>query len=254
MIAVNPTGGPRPVVDVTAKRAERQSNRHAVPSAWLHGGVDESGTSRVPRLSTLLAALIVVNQAVGVACQFAQRTDPRFPLYYFTVDSAVLAGVAAMLALGFRDGPSIARVRLVAAVGVVVSGIVFATVIAPATETGTWFQPHDDLPVRTATLLMHGVAPVLVIADYLRKNSRLSVRATVLWSYPWPLSYLAGMGVLAALYGSDVMPYPFLLPSISGGATVVGAYAGLIALVGLVGLMLGLSNGWATSHPRRNRW
>lgn len=200
-----------------------------------------------------LAALILVTQVVGVVCQFVQRTDPRFPLLYFTVDSAVLSAIAAALALGGWDGPWFTRLRVAATVGVVVSAIVFATVIAPATETGTWFQPHDDLPVRTATLLMHGVAPVLVTVDYLLRDIRLSVRATVLWSYPWPLGYLAGMGLLAWLFGSDVMPYPFLRPSVSGDVTVVGAYLALIAAVGLVGLVIGVLSRWSTTEIRRGR-
>jgi hypothetical protein len=234
----------RAAVRVLTGRVDRQPNRRVVMATWLHGGMDESGVTRVSRLSTVVAVLIVVNQAVGVVCQFIQRTDPRFPLLYFTVDSAVLAAVAAVLALAGRDGSWVRRVRLAAVVGVVVSGIVFAAVIAPATETGTWFQPHDDLPVRTATVLLHAVAPILVTVDYLMRRSGLSIRATILWSYPWPLGYLAGIGVLAGLVGSEVMPYPFLRPSTSGGATVAGAYVALIVVVGVVGLLLGAGGRW----------
>jgi hypothetical protein len=157
---------------MTDDRAGAPSNEH--PSGLL-------GTS-----TTMLAVLIALNQTVGVVCQFVQDTDPRFPLWYFTIDSAVLAGVAALLALlsGGRRGGW--RLRLAGVIGVCLSAAVFATVIAPATETGTWFQPHDDPVVRTATVLLHGVAPVLVVVDYLARADAPSVRQSLAWSYVWP--------------------------------------------------------------------
>lgn len=183
--------------------------------------------------------LIVLNQTVGVACQFIQSTDPRFPLVYFTIDSAVLAGVAAALTLRGATGAWVQRLRLAAVVGVGLSAIFFAAVIAPATPTGTWFQPHDDFMVRTATLLLHGVAPVLVTAEYVLRPPRLSLRDSVAWSYPWPLLYLAGIGVLAAVGGAETIPYPFLRPAVTGWPTTVVAYMGLVAVLGLLGWSVG---------------
>lgn len=46
-----------------------------------------------------------------------------------------------------------------------VSAVVFATVIAPRTVAGGWFQPSDNRWVRTATVLMHAVIPVLGLVD-----------------------------------------------------------------------------------------
>lgn len=190
-------------------------------------------------MAVALSVLILVNQTVGVACQFIQHTDPRLPLVYFTIDSAVLAGVAAALTLGGATGAWVQRLRLAAVVGVGLSAIVFASVIAPASPTGTWFQPHDDLAVRTATLLLHGVAPVLVTTEYVVRPTCLSGRDSVRWSYAWPLSYLLGIAVLAAVAGAAAIPYPFLRPAVSGWPTTVGAYVGLIAVVGLLGWIVG---------------
>lgn len=192
------------------------------------------------KTTLVLAALIVVNQTVGVACQFVQHTDPRFPLAYFTVDSAVLAGIAAALALLVGEFRGAWQLRLAAAVGVCVSGLVFATLIAPATPTGTWFQPHDDWFVRTANLLLHGVAPVLVVADYVARAETTSVRRSVGWAYVWPLTYLFGLLAIAAVFGGDVIPYPFLRPSVVGWSTATAAVFALIALVAVVGAILSL--------------
>lgn len=189
---------------------------------------------------TVLSMLIVVNQLVGMVCQFNQGTDPRFPLLYFSVDSAVLAVVAAVLTLKGCDSVWSRRLRLAAAVGVLMSAVVFAAVIAPATPTGTWFQPHDDIPVRTATLLIHGVAPVLVTVDYLLRPTPLPPRASTLWAYAWPLAYLAGLGALAGVLGPEVVPYLFMRPSLTGWPTVLAAFVALFVLVGVLGWVLGV--------------
>ena len=47
-------------------------------------------SSTTPRLLSYLTAAVLV---AGVLCQFIQKTDPVFPLWYFTVDSAILAAV-----------------------------------------------------------------------------------------------------------------------------------------------------------------
>jgi hypothetical protein len=187
----------------------------------------------------MLPLLIVINQAVAVVCQFVQSTDPRFSLLYFTVDSAIVAGAAAMLTLSRWDSPWCWRIRLAAVVGVVVSAVVYAAVIAPGTQTGTWIQPHDDTPVRIATVLMHGVAPVLVTVDYLMRRPRQGIGVVVSWCYPWPLTYLAGLVLLAVVVGPDIIPYPFLQPAAMGWPTVGAALLALIALVALIGVALG---------------
>lgn len=56
------------------------------------------------RRASVLAVLIVVNQVVGVVCQFVQGIDPRFSLLSFSVDSAALVGVATVLTLVGCDG------------------------------------------------------------------------------------------------------------------------------------------------------
>lgn len=208
-----------------------ENRSKAVPRPILGGG-------RRNPVTTVLAVLIVINQTVGVACQFVQHTDPRFPLAYFTVDSAVLAGVVVLLTLLVGQLRGAWQLRLAATVGVCVSAVVFAAVIAPATETGTWFQPHDDWFVRTANLLLHGTAPALVVADYVARAETTSLRRSVSWAYVWPLTYLAGLLAVAAVFGGEMIPYPFLRPSVVGWPTVAGAVAALIALVAVVAATL----------------
>jgi hypothetical protein len=188
---------------------------------------------------TLLRVLAVVTTAIGVVAQFLQRTDPLFPLWYFTVDSAVLA-IAALVwspVRGKGSGWVLDRLRGASAVGVVLSALLYITVIAPGTPSGTWFNEHDDTWSRVATLALHGATPVIVVVEFLRlpygRPTNAVEAVMLLW---WPSVYLITMGSLAAA-GVAVIPYPFLRPSVFGfvgvaiSVLVLAGVAFLIALV-----------------------
>jgi hypothetical protein len=176
-----------------------------------------------------LRQLAVIVLAIGVTCQFIQRTDPRFAPVYYTVDSAILA-TAVLLALQSPWTAMAARIHNAAVAGVVFSALIYATVIAPTSSSGEWFAPHDDPWARAATVLLHGIAPLLVVADYLGapspSASTLKAAISSLW---WPIAYLTVISLLA--WGGVIqMPYRFLSPSASGPALVACAIAGLAAI------------------------
>ncbi|WP_431235942.1 Pr6Pr family membrane protein (plasmid) [Mycolicibacterium psychrotolerans] len=186
----------------------------------------------------LLPAVILISQAIAIACQFLQRTDPTFPLLYFTVDSALLAAVAAAGTLCRpHDESWLSSLRVASTVGVLLSAIIFAAVIAPATPTGTWIQPHDDDWVRTATILMHGVAPVLVTVDLLLRPAHGRLWRYLGRSVAWPAIYLAVLSTLTAV-GRAHIPYPFLTPSRVGWWAVLGA--ALVLLIAVVAIAAAL--------------
>ncbi|CAM5562473.1 hypothetical protein [Streptomyces avidinii] len=183
--------------------------------------------------ATWLAALAATLLTTGVICQFLQHTDPTPPLLYFTVDSAVLAAAVQIRRLvhGPGSGPWGERLRGSAVVGVVLSSLVHLTVIAPSSPSGGWFGPHDDLWARTATLLLHGAAPVPVVAEFLVSPCRLTPArhepALLAW---WPAAYLAVVGTLA-WSDAATMPYLFLSPSRFGTGPVIATIAALSATV-----------------------
>ncbi|WP_100451165.1 Pr6Pr family membrane protein [Mycobacteroides abscessus] len=185
---------------------------------------------RAPGL--FVSAAIAINQAIGVFCQFIQRTDRTFPLLYFTIDSAIFAGVVAVVALIRPARLLLPQLRTASAVGVLLSSLIFTTVIAPASSTGTWVQPYDDYWVRTATVLLHGVAPVLVIIDLVVNYAGRAITAAsvIVWSYLWPMAYLVSLVALVST-GIATIPYPFLNPAQLGWRTVLGSLAGLCALI-----------------------
>lgn len=191
----------------------------------------------VHRAVHLLPYAVVVTEATAIVCQFVQRTDPRFPLVYFTVCSGVLASAVALCQATGRMSRSLGAGQVAAAVGVVASATVFAAVIAPATDTGTWFQPWDDLWVQTATVLFHGVTPVLVAASLILTAPALTMRCWLAVSYSWPALYV--MAIAAAAVTRNVpVPYPFLSPSEMGWRTTLTTLPAMAALIALVSIAL----------------
>ena len=186
-----------------------------------------------------LSCLLLIVELAGITCQFLQTTDPTPPLTYFTIDSAALTALAAAWTLARPPIDRTARLRGIGAVGVVASGIIYATVIAPATPTGTWVQPTDDTAVRIATILLHGAAPPLAAALFLLASPppyRRAAAEATRW-LAFPATYLAIIS-LGAVAGAWTIPYPFLRPSRSGWPLVLLAVAALSALIMLIGLVL----------------
>lgn len=176
--------------------------------------------------------------ATAVVFQFLQSTDPTFPTLYFTVDSAILMAVVLAASLA-RRSPSLDVVRGAATIGVIVSGLIYAAVIAPNSTNGTWFAPWDDTMVRTSTVLLHGIGPFLAIADFLTHDyPAASTHKTIALWCTWPLAYIVAITSLAAV-GIGHVPYVFLNPQTGGGALgVAGAMTAMMAIVALLSYML----------------
>ncbi|WP_415624176.1 hypothetical protein [Mycobacterium intermedium] len=184
-----------------------------------------------------LSMAIVVIEVIATSCQFIQHTDPRFPFVYFTVWSGVFAGVVAALEVFRCSYRGLPHCRVGAAVGVTFSALIFVAIIAPATPTGTWFQPWDDAWVRVATLSFHGLAPVLVLARLVIGPCPDSIRGWLVAAYGWPVLYLVlvGVGTVTLHWG---IPYPFLSPTQMGWGTVLVGIAVMATLIAVTTCLL----------------
>lgn len=196
------------------------------------------------RPQALLSFAILVSQAIAVICQFIQHTDRTFPLAYFTVDSAVFAAIVAVVALVSPQCAKLPSLRSASAVAVLLSALIFATLIAPASNSGTWIQPYDDYWVRTATILFHFVGPVLVAVDFVVHDvGDVRILRSLSEAYIWPLAYLTGLYSLSILFAIQV-PYPFLDPGQLGWWTVFGSVGALALLISVLALAQLTANRW----------
>lgn len=163
---------------------------------------------------------------------------------YFTIQSNLLVAVAATsLALGpERDGGLWRVVRLDALVGISVTGVVYATVLAPTTDLDGWD--------RVADAGLHYASPLLVVVGWLLYGPRPRIDGrTVAWALVWPIAWFA----YTLLHGaaSGWYPYPFIDVTAQGYAVSLRNAALVTAL--LLGVALAYRSGDRGMRPAPRR-
>jgi hypothetical protein len=134
---------------------------------------------------------------------------------FFTIQSNVLSMiVAASLALDpDRDGAVWRVLRLDALLGITVTGIVYATVLAPIHEPKGWQETSTNTVV-------HYIVPIGMVLGWLLFGPRPRIDLRVVgWSLLWPLAWISYTLVRGAIW--KWYPYPFLDVPTHGYARVV---------------------------------
>jgi hypothetical protein len=133
--------------------------------------------------------------------------DPVFTRFerlfsYFTIQSnlLLLAATAALAVNPHRDGRRWRIVRLDALLGIVITGIVYSTILAGTVELhgAAWW----------ADLGFHYIAPWAALLGWLLFGPRPRIDArTMAWAAVWPLLWIGY--TLAHGAATDWYPYPF---------------------------------------------
>ncbi len=146
---------------------------------------------------------------------------------YFTIQSNLLVAITALqLARNpRRDGEWWRVLRVVAVVGIGVTGIVHFFLLRPLLELNGWDYAADKA--------LHMVVPVLAVVGWLvfGPRPRVTIRAVAL-ALAWPLAWLVLTLVVGGLSGW--FPYPFLDFDENGAGEVIVACVG-VTLVFLAG-------------------
>ncbi len=157
---------------------------------------------------------IITAGLFGVWLQAYQPEDPTPPWVYFSVHSAALVTIAAILRpFGLRIQPVLARAGLA---GILMVTLAFWLVIFPEQGWGL----HESAV--WANLFMHVVAPIMTLAAAWlerRTTPRLSWRG-ILGTLLFPILYLTLVLVMHRLVGSPI-PYWFLNPEWGSLATSI---------------------------------
>ncbi len=162
---------------------------------------------------------------------------------YFTVQSNAVVLLAA-LAVVLRRDLTITReraVRLGALVGITVTGIVYATLLAGD-------MPKEGLS-RVASILLHFVIPPATVLAYAAVGPWVGLR----WSdlprmLLWPLAWIGWTllhGELSGWY-----PYGFVDVGKHGYGTVLGVVAGILMAASLLGLLIIAHDRWRSGAGR----
>ncbi|MQA81400.1 MAG: hypothetical protein GEV10_23440 [Streptosporangiales bacterium] len=146
---------------------------------------------------------------------------------YFTVESNVLV-LAASVGLVLdpsRSGRLWRVLRLDALLSIVITGIVFVTLLAPIVENhgvGAWVNAG-----------FHYVAPAAALVGWLLFGPRPRVAwSTIAWAFVWPLAWILYTFVHGAVTGW--YPYPFLDVDALGYLVVVRNVAGVVVLTAVL--------------------
>ncbi|TCK24831.1 Pr6Pr family membrane protein [Pseudonocardia endophytica] len=150
---------------------------------------------------------------------------------YFTIESNVFVlVVATSLALDpERDGRWWRVVHIDALLGIAVTGVVFATILAPIVQlTGVAYA---------ATIAFHYVAPIAAVLGWLVFGPRPRVDpAALLGAAVWPVAWIAWTFLHGAVTGW--YPYPFLDVGRLGAAVAARNVGFVVVGAVVVGLLL----------------
>lgn len=182
-------------------------------------------THRAFRLATasLLLVALVAQLAIGMS-----RNDLGLVnfLSFFTILSN-LAAVAVLVILAVRparsEGGTFTVVRGAVTVYMAVTGLVYATLLAPTGVDVGLTEPWVNWS-------LHVIGPAVMIADWIafRPPRNLSWRTLAVWLV-FPAVYLGYTLIRGGIV--DWYPYPFLDPSETGGYLMVAVWAGVVLVV-----------------------
>jgi hypothetical protein len=181
-------------------------------SRWWHGVL------ALVVLASLVLQLVLLftTGADASAGRTGGPADERLRRFfsYFTIESNLFVLAAAtVLALRPRmDGPVWRVVRLDALLGIVITGLVYAIVLAPRLDlTGGAF---------VATVGLHYVSPLMALLGWLVFGPRPRITwRTVVVAFVWPVLWLVYTFTQGAF--TDWYPYPFLNVTDIGFGTAV---------------------------------
>jgi hypothetical protein len=144
---------------------------------------------------------------------------------FFTIQSNLLSGISSLLLARdpSRDGRVWRVLRLDALLGITVTGVVYATVLARIHEPHGWQET-------TTNTALHYVVPLMMVLGWLALGPRPRIRREVLaGALAWPTAYLGYVLVEGRL--SRWYPYPFLDVATRGyGHVIVNSLVVVVVL------------------------
>lgn len=190
-------------------------------------------------LASLIAQIVLV--VTGGADANSGRTDADLSVgarlvrlfSYFTIDSNLIVLVVAILLVvkPDRDGGLWRVARLDSLLSIVITGLVYAIVLAP--------MVHLSGVALWVTIGLHYISPWLTLAAWLLLGPRPRITwPTVGYAFIWPacwIGYTFARGAVSGWY-----PYPFLNADDLGYLAAIRNTALVLVVAGIVALMLKL--------------
>ncbi|GAA1964851.1 Pr6Pr family membrane protein [Agromyces allii] len=230
--------------------------------AVTSGLSQEARTRRARMLLGVFRLAIVVLEIVALVGNFRYvlgfRSFATANFFsYFTIQSAFLAVITLTIAAVFalsapRDPAWLGILRTCVTVYVVLSGIVFAIIVAESSSHGY----RVDVP--WSDTLLHFVVPALAVIAW-SVDSVLGVNPAVPWStVGWVLPFPVGWLIYTLIRGADVGWYPYFFLDEAQVGSVVGVVVActivLAIFLALTATLVAVNRWlWRTARDRRAR-
>lgn len=176
--------------------------------------------------------------SVGIGTRLIQTVS------FFTIQSnlLVLAMAIGLVLDPARDGRFWRVLRLDALLGIVITGLVFDTVLIHYVHPSGWQL--------VATIGLHYVAPWLTLLGWLLFGPRPRFdRATLAWSLVWPAAWIGYTFLRGAIV--DWYPYPFLdVQEIGLGVALRNTGIVLVVAAVVLAVLLFVDRRWPTGQGR----
>ncbi|MEU4164741.1 Pr6Pr family membrane protein [Actinoplanes sp. NPDC026670] len=193
--------------------------------------IDRAAASRIWHgVLALIVFASLVTQITLTATRDGEPAVTRFErlFSYFTIQSnlLLLAAITALAVNPHRDGRLWRVIRLDALLGIVITGIVYSTILAGQSD------PHGA--AWWADLGFHYIAPWTALAGWLLfgPHRRIDAR-TLAWAAIWPLLWITW--TLAHGAATDWYPYPFTDVLRQGYPTVLVNLGAVVLIAILLG-------------------
>ncbi|WP_020519053.1 Pr6Pr family membrane protein [Catelliglobosispora koreensis] len=207
---------------------------------------------------TLLAAVVLASFVLQFALIFTGGTDVNSGdatsslgvgarlvnlFSYFTIQSNVLVVIAAvsLVANPSRDGKFWRILRLDALLGIIITGFIFATVLAS--------EVHHEGISGLINDGFHYFAPWWTVGGWLLFGPRPRISwHTLGWAFVWPLAWIAYTFVRGAI--TDWYPYPFLNAAELGYGKALFNTAMVVVIAAAIALLLKFLDRKLPTAPR----
>lgn len=152
---------------------------------------------------------------------------------YFTIQSNIIAIIilifGALLAFAGKKSQRFEFFRGAGTFYMAVTGIVFAAMLSGLEGVRLTAVPWDNI-------VLHYIIPIVMVLDWVidPPKRRIAFSRALLWLI-YPLAYFAYSLIRGAIV--NWYPYPFLNP-VNGGYDTVLTLAGLITIIGVIGVFL----------------
>lgn len=193
-------------------------------------------TSTLALMLRLALAAVVLAALTSDAVHAARDGLLAQDVSYFTNQSNAMLVVLAVATAWMAVLPRrIDDLRGAVAFYLVMTGLVYALLVAPLSELGRW-------DIGWQGIVLHRLAPLAALADWLLTPRRGPARRTrILWWLAYPLAYLTLTWIRGAITGW--YPYAFLDPTVTGWGPVLVTVLVVLAAFVAVGTLMHLIGG-----------